>query len=138
MPLCRRHRGLISEPFEAADMTSPPLTENRSTSALMAACGMTLTPLEVAVYGHNPALETIEAFRYRCARVQKQLARLYPQPQRRRRQPRTSVPGGLLTAAQAAAKLGISVKTLNGYIELGALKYVAFGHGRRRQRRMFT
>src|SRR5262245_32812834 len=57
---------------------------------------------------------------------------------KRRRRPRTSVPGGLLTAAQAAAKLGISVKTLNGYVELGALKYIPLGHGKQRQRRMFT
>src|SRR5262245_4120187 len=119
-------------------MTNPPLAENRSTSALMAACGMTLTPLEVAVFGPEPGLETIEAFRYRCERVQKQLAQLYPQPQRRRRQPRANVPGGLLTAAQAAARLNISIKTLNGHVAVGALKYVAIGHGTKRQRKMFA
>ena len=66
--------------------------------------GLNLTPVEVAVFGSNPAPDTIEAFRYRYERVQ----RLIPQPKRRRRQPRLSIPGGLLTTAQAAAKLGSS------------------------------
>jgi hypothetical protein len=61
-----------------------------------------------------------------------------PRASRRQRKPAANVPDGLKTAAQAAAKLGCSIKTLNGYVELGALKYVALGHGKRRQRRMFT
>src|SRR5262249_277092 len=60
-----------------------------------------------------------------------------PRP-RKLRQPRQSPPGGLLTAAQAAAKLGISVKTLNGHVASGALRYVAIGHGTKRPRKMFT
>jgi hypothetical protein len=47
-------------------------------------------------------------------------------------------PDGLRTPAEAARKLHCSVKTLNGYVKSGALKYVAIGHGKRRQRRMFT
>jgi hypothetical protein len=61
-----------------------------------------------------------------------------PDLPRRQRQPRRPPPGGLLTSAQAAAKLGCSVKTLAGYVASGALKYVALGHGKRRQHRMFT
>ena len=56
-------------------------------------------------------------------------------PARKSRHP---PPGGLLTAPQAAAKLGCSVKTLNGHITSGALRYVDIGHGKRRQRRMYT
>src|SRR5262245_38926120 len=56
----------------------------------------------------------------------------------RPRKPRQSPPDGLKTAAQAAAKLGISIKTLNGHVASGALKYVAIGHGKRRARKMFT
>src|SRR5262245_46179825 len=120
-------------------MTTPPLTENRSASALMAACGMTpLTPVEIAVFGPEPNLEEIEAFRYRTARVQEQLARLYPQPKRRQRKPRPPVPDGLKTAAQAAAKLNCSSKTLKAHIDHGDLKYVAIGRGSKRPRRYFT
>src|SRR5262245_38119973 len=110
-------------------MTSPPLAENRSAGALMAACGMTLTPLEIAVFGPEPNLEEIEAFRYRTAHVQKLVAQLYPQPKRRQRKPRPLVPDGLKTSAQAAAKLGCSIKTLNGHVKVGDLKYVTIGQG---------
>src|SRR5262245_47889561 len=54
------------------------------------------------------------------------------------RKPRESSPDGLKTAAQAAAKLNCSIKTLNGHVASGALKYVAIGHGKRRARKMFT
>src|SRR5262245_7164500 len=94
---------------------------------------MSLTDLEIAVFGSRPNLETIEAFRYRCGHVQ----RLLFQP-KRRRQPRASVPGGLLTAAQAAAKLNCSIKTLNTHVKAGGLRYVAIGHGVKRSHRMFT
>ena len=47
-------------------------------------------------------------------------------------------PDGLKTAAQAAAKLGCSVKTLNGHIASGALRYVDVGHGKKRRRIRFT
>jgi hypothetical protein len=57
-------------------------------------------------------------------------------PVRRPHPPRP--PDGLRTSAEAAAKLGCSIKTLDGYVKTGALKYVALGHGKRRQRRMFT
>jgi len=54
------------------------------------------------------------------------------------RKPRQSSPDGLKTVAQAAAKLGCSIKTLNGHVASGALKYVAIGHGTKRPRRRFT
>ena len=59
---------------------------------------------------------------------------------RRHRQRKSAlpVPGGLLTAAEAAAKLGCSIKTLNGHVAAGALKYVTIGHGTKRPRKMFT
>jgi hypothetical protein len=52
--------------------------------------------------------------------------------------PRQSSPDGLKTAAQAAAKLNCSIKTLNGHVASGALRYVIIGHGTKRPRRMFT
>jgi hypothetical protein len=51
---------------------------------------------------------------------------------------RVAPPGGLLTSAQVAAKLGCSIKTLNGHVASGALRYVAIGHGTKRPRKMFT
>ena len=59
------------------------------------------------------------------------------QPKRTRRE-RPPEPGGLLTAAQATARLGCSVKTLLGYVASGALRYVSLGHGTKRKRKMFT
>src|SRR5262249_9474167 len=47
-------------------------------------------------------------------------------------------PAGLRTPAEAARRLGCSIKTLNGHVASGALRYVDVGHGKRRQRRMFT
>src|SRR5262245_33026688 len=47
-------------------------------------------------------------------------------------------PDGLRTPAEAARKLRCSIKTLNGHVASGALRYVDIGHGRKRPRRMFT
>jgi len=47
-------------------------------------------------------------------------------------------PNSLLTPADAARRLGCSVKTLAGHVASGALRYVNLGHGKRRQRRMFS
>jgi Helix-turn-helix domain len=57
---------------------------------------------------------------------------------RRQRKPRPAVPGGLLTAAQAAARLGCSIKTLKGHVATNGLKYVIVGHGKKRPRMMFA
>jgi hypothetical protein len=57
---------------------------------------------------------------------------------RRRRKPHAIVPGGLKTAAQAAAKLNGSIKTLNGHVKAGELKYVIIGRGTQRPRKLFT
>jgi hypothetical protein len=61
-----------------------------------------------------------------------------PPKQRRRRQRKLSPPNGLLTRAQAAAKLNCSLRTLDGHVASGALRYVAIGHGTKRPRKMFT
>jgi hypothetical protein len=53
------------------------------------------------------------------------------------RKPRAAVPGGLLTAAQAAARLTCSVKTLDGHVRAGELKYLTLGRGTKRPRRRF-
>jgi hypothetical protein len=44
----------------------------------------------------------------------------------------------LRTLREAAAKLRCSVKTLNGHVASGALRYVQIGHGHKRPRRFFT
>jgi hypothetical protein len=76
----------------------------------------------------------------------------YPEPERkveiedteepaRKRRERTVRPrplDGLLTIDEAAWRLRCSVKTLNGYVASGALRYVAIGHGSKRPRKMFT
>jgi hypothetical protein len=57
---------------------------------------------------------------------------------RKRTATRIRPPDGLRTRAEAAAKLRISVKTLDEHVASGALRYVALGHGKTRPRRMFT
>jgi len=54
------------------------------------------------------------------------------------RKPRQSPPDGLKTAAQAAAKFGCSIKTLNGHVAAGDLRYVIIGKGTKRPHKMFT
>jgi hypothetical protein len=56
----------------------------------------------------------------------------------RQHRPRVAPPDGLRTMAEAAAKLGCSIKTLKGHVASGALKYVAVGHGTARQQRRFA
>jgi excisionase family DNA binding protein len=50
----------------------------------------------------------------------------------------TPPPGGLLTTRQAAARLNVSIKTLNAHVAAGELKYVTIGKGEKRPRRYFT
>ena len=74
-----------------------------------------------------PLHEVLEPFEY---------MHLVKRPPVRRRKP--APPGGPWTTAEAAARLRCSIKTLKGYVETGALRYVAMGHGTKRRRRMFT
>jgi hypothetical protein len=62
----------------------------------------------------------------------------HPNAPRRQRKARSAPPDGLRTSAEAAARLGCSIKTLNGHIASGTLRYVITGHGNKRPRRMFT
>jgi hypothetical protein len=52
--------------------------------------------------------------------------------------PRSPLPDGLRTSAEAARKLRCSIKTLKGHVASGALRYVDLGLGKKRVRRMFT
>jgi len=61
-----------------------------------------------------------------------------PKPSLRTRAKTPPPPDGLRTPAEAASKLGCSIKTLNGHIASGALGYVIIGHGKKRPRKMFT
>jgi hypothetical protein len=85
----------------------------------------------------DPALDYWDQFDD-CLRQRAQDLPPQPQPKRRHRQRTPRPPDGLLTAAQAAAKLGCSIKTLKGHVAAGAVKYVIIGHGAKRPRRMFT
>jgi len=60
--------------------------------------------------------------------------------ERQSRAPRkpSKPPDGLRTKPEAAAKLGCSIKTLNGHVASGALRYVVIGHGTKRPRIRFT
>jgi hypothetical protein len=58
--------------------------------------------------------------------------------ERQSRAPRTPPPDGLRTKAEAAAKLGCSIKTLNAHVASGALRCVDIGLGRKRRRPRFT
>ncbi|WP_225048903.1 helix-turn-helix domain-containing protein [Bradyrhizobium barranii] len=44
----------------------------------------------------------------------------------------------LRSPQSAAERLGVSVKTLNGYVRDGELRYINVGRGRKKQRRKFT
>jgi excisionase family DNA binding protein len=44
----------------------------------------------------------------------------------------------LKTPAQAAQRLGVSIRTLRGLVSSGAVRYVAIGRGRQREKMMFT
>jgi hypothetical protein len=57
---------------------------------------------------------------------------------KRQRSPRARPPDGLKTLQEGAAKLGCSIKTLNGHLASGALRYVITGHGTKRPRKMLT
>jgi hypothetical protein len=54
------------------------------------------------------------------------------------RKPRQFSPDGLKTAAQAAAKLNCSIKTLNGHVAAGDLRCVDIGRGRKRRHIRFA
>jgi hypothetical protein len=54
------------------------------------------------------------------------------------RRTRPRLPDGLRTLREGAERLGCSVKTLQGHIASGALKYVVTGHGNKRPRKMLT
>jgi hypothetical protein len=56
----------------------------------------------------------------------------------RQRKVRLAPPDGLRTLGEAAAKLGCSIKTLNGHVAAGDLRYVIIGRGTKRPRKMFT
>jgi hypothetical protein len=47
-------------------------------------------------------------------------------------------PDGLRTKAEAAAKLGCSIKTLNAHVDARELRSVTIGHGKKRPRKRFT
>src|SRR5262245_27539735 len=52
-----------------------------------------------------------------------------PPTPRKPREPRERPDADLMTMGEAAAKLGVSIKTLNGHIAKGAIGYVQVGHG---------
>jgi hypothetical protein len=124
--------------------------------------GISLNPLEEGVKYAEAAIaalppggfprpdyvrELVEARDWRCLEmISRELdtraveRSVVPKPAKPRRQhkPRVLVPDGLLTLAQAAGRLGCSIKTLKGHVESGALGYVVIGHGSKRPRKMFT
>ena len=59
-------------------------------------------------------------------------------PRRRARKPTPAPPDGLLTPAEAAARLRCSLKTLRAHVRSGALRYVITGHGKRRPAKAFA
>jgi excisionase family DNA binding protein len=59
-----------------------------------------------------------------------------PKPSRRKQQ--TMVPGGLLTLAEAAARLHVTAEKVRTYVRDGELQYINVGHGRKRPRYRFS
>jgi hypothetical protein len=58
--------------------------------------------------------------------------------ERQSRVPRTPPPDGLLTPAEAARKLGCSIKTLNAHVASSALRCIDIGRGRKRRHIRFA
>src|SRR4051794_2817674 len=90
------------------------------------------TDFEITIYGFRDSDHMVDWLRD-CRRAGESFTKRH-----RQRAVRATVPGGLLTAAQAAAKLNCSIKTLNGHVKACELKYVIIGRGSKRPRRMFT
>ena len=65
---------------------------------------------------------------------QERMVKPVPQPVA----PQPAPADGLKTLAQAARRLGISIRTLRGLITSGELRYVNVGRGKQRERVMFT
>ena len=112
-------------------MTRSPIAQNPKLSAT--------PPLSEVFWGPG------EAGRALFREAQEIIARKYgsvavaTKPAKPARKPRQSSPdGGLQTAAQAAAKLNCSTKTLNAHVAAGDLRYVIIGKGTKRPRRMFS
>jgi excisionase family DNA binding protein len=59
-----------------------------------------------------------------------------PKPSRRKLQ--TMVPGGLLTLAEAAARLHVTAEKVRTYVRDGELQYINVGHGTKRPRYRFS
>src|SRR3954447_1265936 len=56
----------------------------------------------------------------------------------RNRAPKAALPGGLLDMAQAAASLGIGVRTLRAHLRAGSIRYVDVGRGKQRRAPRFA
>jgi hypothetical protein len=98
--------------------------------------------LMIALFGYSAHRVAWQRYQHQLGQslLRKFKRERQPQPKRRHRQPtlRQPVPGGLLTAAQAAAKLNCSIKTLLAHVDAGELKYVTIGRGTKRPRKKFT
>jgi len=118
---------LIKTPLEAARMTQTPYSTKCEAGARPE-----LATFVASHHGRRGYL--VEIMRLRQHSEDSSIKRDVVRP----RKPRQSPPDGLKTAAQAAAKLNCSIKTLNGHVASGALRYVVIGHGTKRLRKMFT
>jgi hypothetical protein len=105
----------------------PPLGAGQ-TRALLKPIETILSDAPRAVRAHFLAA-TKEALRLDAAPVK---------PARKPRIVRARPPDGLRTKAEAAAKLGCSIRTLDGHIDAGELRYVIIGHGKKRPRKMIA
>jgi hypothetical protein len=116
----------------APDSTNPNATRGGSWCSHYVVAASRLVPLPASPL--PPAAELLPEWLKRS----KPLTHPLPLPADGPRQPRQSSPDGLKTAAQAAAKLNCSIKTLFGHVASGALRYVDVGHGKKRRRIRFT
>jgi hypothetical protein len=77
-----------------------------------------------------------DAFARFNARTQGPVAKIAAAMKAKRRPPRD--PDGLLTAAQAAARLGITVEHLMAHVQDGAIKSINVGRGKKKARYRFA
>ena len=88
----------------------------------------------------KPIEDAPRAVRAHFLAATREALRLDAAPVKLTRKPtvRARPPDGLRMKIEAAAKLGCSVKALDGYIKAGALRYVPLGHGTKRVRKMLA
>jgi hypothetical protein len=123
-PAFARQRSATTECLEGALAVENPILDFSATLAKPAVVRVDAAALRAHMAGAIAML----------ARMDAELVKPAPAPV-----PAQPAPAdGLKTQAQAARRLNISIRTLRGLVSAGDLRYVNVGHGKEREKMMFT